>query len=69
MNDSVNKTREREMNQVGELSEEELETIAGGPIYVQIPTVPGDVKTESTSARSYFIADSFSFAVERDMKE
>ena len=38
-------------------------------IYVKIPGVPGDVKAEGYDDKTWFVADSFSFGVEREMKE
>ena len=38
-------------------------------IYVKIPGVPGDVKADGYDTGEWFIADSFSFGVEREMKE
>lgn len=37
------------------------------PIYVQIPTLGGDIKANGYD--HYFVADSFSFAIEAEMKE
>lgn len=41
------------------------------PIYVKIPNVPGDatIETPGYGGGKWFIADSFSFGVEREMKE
>ncbi len=38
-------------------------------IYVKIPGVPGDCKAQGYDSGAYFVADSFSFGVEREMKE
>jgi type VI secretion system secreted protein Hcp len=38
-------------------------------ILVRIESVPGDVKLEGYTGKNYFVADSFSFGVEREMKE
>lgn len=42
--------------------------IAAAAIYVQIPGIPGDTKGPD-GVDSWFVADSFSFGVEREMKE
>jgi RHS repeat-associated protein len=41
----------------------------GEAIFVRIPPVKGDVTTNGWSPGKYFVADSFSFGVEREMKE
>ncbi|QLH04316.1 hypothetical protein C5F49_02525 [Nitrosopumilus oxyclinae] len=42
---------------------------AYGAIYVKIPGIPGDVTTEGYDKKEWFVADSFSFGVERELKE
>jgi type VI protein secretion system component Hcp len=39
------------------------------PIYVKIPGLKGDVQSKGWEGKDYFVADSFSFGVEREMKE
>lgn len=39
------------------------------PIFVRIEGIPGDVKTEGYRNGEWFVADSFSFGVERELKE
>jgi type VI protein secretion system component Hcp len=39
------------------------------PIFVKIPGIEGDVTTEGYDTGEWFVADSFSFGVEREMKE
>ena len=50
----------------------ELSDFALWPIYVHIPGVGGDVATQGydgSDGKKWFVADSFSFGVEREMKE
>jgi type VI protein secretion system component Hcp len=42
---------------------------ADAAIYVKIPGIPGDVTTEGYDTGEWFVADSFAFGVEREMKE
>lgn len=42
---------------------------ADAAIYVKIPGIRGDVTTEGYDSGEWFVADSFSFGVEREMKE
>ncbi|MDH3277345.1 MAG: type VI secretion system tube protein Hcp [Nitrosopumilus sp.] len=42
---------------------------ADAAIYVKIPGIEGDVTTEGYDNGEWFVADSFSFGVEREMKE
>ncbi len=39
------------------------------PIYVKIPLIGGDATTDGYEDGKWFVADSFSFGVEREMKE
>jgi type VI secretion system secreted protein Hcp len=45
-----------------------MSTVAEAAIYVKIPNVPGDT-TGPDGEADWFVADSFSFGVEREMKE
>jgi type VI protein secretion system component Hcp len=42
---------------------------ADAAIYVKIPGIPGDVTTEGYDTGEWFVADSFAFGIEREMKE
>lgn len=42
---------------------------ADAAIYVKIPGIPGDVTASGYDDGKWFVADSFSFGVEREMKE
>ena len=44
-------------------------TTAQPAIYVMIPNLPGDVTSAGYDKGKWFVADSFSFGVEREMKE